>query len=205
MKHPERYGISSIDAGPDTDFNLTYNCTVSSGLTFSEAFELSNVYREEIAREYERKELFKLYYEDILLYLSHFERSDPDLSSVTKAKVTKTQPGKPLTRKSVPRIKRNILLDKLRFNIVDIAHNIANNKEITAYPSATSVIFDPVSGKLHPVNLAIEEILTLCDGRKSIQQIAYELSNKYNAARSKVEEDCIAFLKFLSEEGYVLS
>jgi hypothetical protein len=204
MKCPERYGISGIDAGPDTDFNLAYNYTVSSGLTFIEALELSNVWQERIAREYKGKKFFKLDGEDVLLYLSHFERSDPSLSSVARAKITKIQPDKQLTPKSVPRIKHNVVLDKLQFNIIDIIHNIANYKKVTAYPSATSTIFDPVSEKLCPVSPLIVEILALCDGKKSVQQIAHELSNKYDATRLKIEEDCIAFLKFLSRQGYVL-
>jgi hypothetical protein len=204
MKHPERYGISSIDSGPNTDFNLTYDHTVSSGLTFSEAMELSNVYQESIEREYKRKEIFKLYYEDLLLYLSHFERDDPYLSSVTKSKAKKNRSDKQLTKKSIPRIKHNVALAKFRFNILEILHNLANNKNVAAYPNATSVIFDPVSGKVHSINPAIEEILSLCDGRKSVQQIAREISLKYNVKRLTVEKDCIAFLESLSSEGYVL-
>jgi anaerobic magnesium-protoporphyrin IX monomethyl ester cyclase len=205
MKCPERYGISGIDAGPDTDFSLAYNYTVSSGLTSSEALELSIVSRERIAREYKSKKFFKLnLQDDILLYLSHFERSDPSLSSVTRAKVTKTQPDKQLTKKSVPRIKLNVVLDKLRFDIIYIINNIVNNKNVTAYPRATYTIFDPVSEKLWPVSPLIVEILALCDGRKSVQQIAHELSNKYDAKRLTIEEDCIAFLKSLSKEGFVL-
>ena len=148
--------------------------------------------------------VFKIDGEDIILYLSHFERSDPDLSSVTKAKITKIQPDKQLTRKSVPRIKRNVVLDKLRFDIMYIVYNIVNYKKVTAYPRATFSIFDPVSGKLWSVSPLVVEILALCDGRKSIQQIAHELSNKHNTARPKIEEDCIAFLEPLSREGYVL-
>lgn len=204
MKCPERYGISGIDAGSDTDFNLTYNYTVSSGLTSSEALELSNVYRERIARKYKTKEIFKLYQEDILLYLSHFERSDPSLRSVMGVNTAKIQPDKQLTRKSVPRIKHNVVLDKLRFNVVDITHSIAENKNVAAYPCVTSVIIDPVPCKVHCVNPAMEEILALCDGKKSVQQIAHELSKKYDGTRLTMEEDCIAFFKFLSREGYVL-
>jgi anaerobic magnesium-protoporphyrin IX monomethyl ester cyclase len=204
MKHPERYGISSIDTGPENDFNFAYNYTVSSGLTSSEALELSIVSRERIAREYKSKKFFKLECEDVLLYISHFERSDPCLSSVTRAKITKIQPNKQLTRKSVPRIKRNVVLDKLRFDIMDIANNIVNYKNMTAYPRATFPIFDPVSGKLWSVSSLVVKVLALCDGRKSVQQIAQELSNKHDAARPKIEEDCIAFLEPLSREGYVL-
>ena len=96
------------------------------------------------------------------------------------------------------------MLDKLQFNIIDIIHNIANNKEVTAYPSATSTIFDPVSEKLYPVSPLIAEVLALCDGRKSVQQISHELSSKHNTERSTIEEDCISFLNFLSRQGYII-
>ena len=59
---PERYGISSIDIGPDTDFNLTYDYSVSSGLTSSEALNLSITSREKLAREYKSKKFFKQQY-----------------------------------------------------------------------------------------------------------------------------------------------
>jgi anaerobic magnesium-protoporphyrin IX monomethyl ester cyclase len=204
MKHPERYGVSSIDTGPDTDFNLTYNYTVSSGLTSSEALELSIASRDSIAREYKSKKFFRLECEDVLLHLSHFERSDPSLGAAIKEKATKAQPNKQPTRKSVPRIKRNVVLDKLRFDIMNIANNIVNYKNVPAYPRATFPIFDPVSGKLWSVSPQTMKILALCDGKRSIQQIAHELSDKHDAARPKIEEDCIAFLMPLSREGYVL-
>jgi hypothetical protein len=205
MKSPERYGISSIDNGTDTDFNLTYNYTASSGLTSGEALELSVVSRENLAREYESKKFFKLDGDDMPLYLSHFEKSDPYLRSVPRDKITTIQTNKQLTRKSMPKIKRNVVLDKLHFDITDIIHNIANNNNVTAYPGSTStIIFDPVSAGLYPVSPQIAEVLALCDGRKSVQQITHEISSKHNAEQSKIEEDCIPLLDFLSRQGYII-
>ena len=203
-KCPERYGISSIDAALDTDFNLSYNYTVSSGLTPSEAEELSIVSHDRIARQYRSKKFFKLNLESLLVYLSHYKKSDPYLRSAIKEKTTNIQLNKQLTRKSIPRIKHYVVLDRLGFNIVDIMNNLTNNKNGTAYPSATHVIADPVSGNLQSIRLPIADVLALCDGGRSVQQIAYELSSKYDATRPKIEEDCIALLKSLSREGYIL-
>jgi anaerobic magnesium-protoporphyrin IX monomethyl ester cyclase len=72
MKHPERFGISSIDTNSCTEFTLDYTYTVTAGLTSKEAQQMSNIYREQIAKEYKHKDRLKLYYEDIILYLSHF-------------------------------------------------------------------------------------------------------------------------------------
>ena len=203
-KYPEQYGISNIGIGPDTDFNLTYSYNVSSGLTFDQALELSNVYRENIVREYKRKQVFELYYEDLLLYLSHFEESDPSLKSVIGVNVEEMRPDKQLKVKSVPRIKQNVVSDKLRFNIVEIANNIANHKNVAVYPNETFILFDPASVRYLTINPLIQEILELCDGTRSIRQIAYVLSNKYNATRLTIEKDCINFLKSLSKEKFII-
>jgi hypothetical protein len=204
MKCPQEYGISSIDCGQNADFNLAYNYTVSSGLTCTEAQELSNVYWEKIAAEYTNKEFLKLDGEDILLYLSHFEGSDSFLETTTGANITKIQSDQQLTRRSIPRINHNVVFDKLRFNIIDIMNNIANNKNMTVCPSAISLVYDPVSEKLCPTSLPIEGILALCDGKKSVQQICGEFPDKYHATGLTAEEDCISLLEFLSKEGYVL-
>jgi len=205
IRHPEQYGLKVLDAGPDTDFSLSYNYAVSSGLTSDEALELSMVSRERIAREYKNNEFFKLeLQDDIFLYLCHFEKSDPFSSLTTKARTTGTQPGKQLTRKSIPRVKHNVVLDKLRFDVMGIINNISSNRNLTVYPNATFMIFDPVSERFCPISLRIVEILALCDGKKSVQQIAHELSDKYDGKWPTVEEDCIDFLQSLSREGYVL-
>lgn len=204
-KFPERYGISDLEAGADTDFNLTYTYAVSSGLTFGEALELSNVYRERIASVYQNKEVFKLNYEDMLLYLSHFEKSDFSLRSLAGANNADTLSNNKFTRNSVPKIKQNVVLDSLRFNVLDISHNIANNENATVLPHPTYLIFDPVSGKSSLVSPLIMEMLGLCDGRKSVRKIAHKLSKRYDAPSPRIEEDCISFLEPLSREGYILS
>jgi anaerobic magnesium-protoporphyrin IX monomethyl ester cyclase len=202
-RQPELYGISSIDKGRDTDFNLSYNYTVSSGLTNSEADELSHVYAERIAIQYRCKKFFKLNLESLLVYLSHFENNDPYLlRPVPPVNSTNIQSNQPPTLKSVPRIKRNVVIDKLRFNIVDIMNNTSGNNG-PVYPSETCIIVDPVSGNLQSIHPQIMEVFTLYDGRKSVQQIARELSSKYYVTQDKTEKDCISLLQSLSREGYV--
>ena len=172
-------------------------------MTFNEALELSIVSQERIAREYKSKKFFHLDGEDIILYLSHYEKSDPCLTSVVKTKTVKTQ-TRQLTRNSIPRIKHNAVLCKTRFDITEIISNLAHNKNSPAYPAVTSTIFNPVSGNLCPVGVPFVDFLAHCDGNKNIQQIARELSKKYNAPQPEIEEDCIAFIKSFSREGYVI-
>jgi hypothetical protein len=85
---------------------------------------------------------------------------------------TGLQISKQITSKTIPRIKPNVVLDKLRFNILDIANNVANNKHVYVYPNATFVIFDPDSDKLLPVSSLTMEFISLFNCRKNIQMIA---------------------------------
>jgi anaerobic magnesium-protoporphyrin IX monomethyl ester cyclase len=205
MKHPERFGISSIDTNSCTEFTLDYTYTVTAGLTSKEAQQMSNIYREQIAKEYKHKDRLKLYYEDILLYLSHFEKSDPCLTSLIIENVREPQDSSLITRKSVPIIKPKVVLDKLQFNIIDIImQNINKNRDEITYPDQTFVIFNPVSGKLISISQLTMEILTFCNGKHNVKQIARKLSKNYYAASDKIEETCIDSLKYLSSEGYII-
>jgi len=207
MNCPEEYGISGIKTGPETDFVLTYGYTTSSGLTAKEAFELSSVYWKRIVGEYESKEVLKqLAQDDFLLYLSHYEKNEPFLRSIVKVKVNNKEilPNKQLTMKSIPKIKNNVVWDKLQFNLSDIIYNILNNRNLVAYPCATSVIFNPVSGKLRSVALQDVEVLVFCDGRNNVKQIVRKISKKHDIPRLTSEKYCIDLFKSLAEEGFVL-
>jgi radical SAM superfamily enzyme YgiQ (UPF0313 family) len=202
LRHPEKYGISGVVRGPGTEFTLDYAYDVSSGLTYIEAKELSDLQRERIGRKYEHKGPLNLYYEDLLLYLSHFENSDPRLTSLKGEKPAEAHSVCQITRESVPGIAPHVILRKIQFNIIDIiTQNIIKNR--TASPEQKYVIFNPVSGKLIPLESLDVEILARCDGTESIKQTASKLCEKYPAASNSMEDDCLESLRYLSVEGYV--
>jgi hypothetical protein len=204
MKCPAKFGVTSVDAGVDSDFNFAYNYTVSSGLTSNQAMELSVVSRDKIASEYKSSKFFKLECEDVLLYISHYGEKDPALRAAIKNNIAKQTVNKTLTRKSVPKIKSNVVMDKLKFDILEITNNIVGYKNVPAYHRTVYSIFDPVSGKIWSINPQIAEILAFCDGKKNIQQIAYEVFNKYNIPSTDAEEKCITDLNPLAKEGYIV-
>jgi hypothetical protein len=170
----------------------------------NEALNLVIEHRDGIARQYDSQKFFQLECENVILYLSHFEKSDPYLMATTKAKATKTQANKQLTRLSAPRLKRSVVLDRVQFDIMDIVNNIVNYQAVTVFHRATYPIFDPGSGKLWVVEPRVVEFFAFCDGRKTIEKISKDLSKKYNAPQFKLEKDCIAFLQPLLREGYVI-
>ncbi len=202
VRCPQKYGISAVNPGPSPDFTLAYDYTVSSGLSCSEASEMSNIYREKVVAEYANKEVFKLDYEEILLYLSHYRESDPSLIMLSSKNEEKRITDKKITQRSVPVIKSHIALDSVSFNILDINEHVsANNSPL--YPDTTAVLYNAVSGAATSVNPLITEILSLCDGKRNVRQIAFILSQKFQAPFQKVETDCISFLETFYKQGYI--
>ncbi|MDD4924099.1 MAG: PqqD family peptide modification chaperone [Dehalococcoidales bacterium] len=203
VRCPQKYGITAINPGPAPDFTLAYDYTVSSGLSCAEATEMSNIYREKVIQEYDNKEVFKLDYEEILLYLSHYRERDPSLKMLASGNTDTNVKSQALNQKSVPRLKNNITTDNLRFNIVAIVDNLNNNVNKVADPEPASIIFNSVSGQVLSVNPLVMEILSLCDGKRNVRQIAYTLAQKYDAPFQKVEADCISFLETFYKQGYI--
>jgi hypothetical protein len=195
VRSPEKYGITSIDAGPNPDFSLAYDYSVSSGLTCDEALEMSSIYRDKLIDEYEGKEVFKLDYEEILLYLSHFEKSDPWLKNLSSNIGDRESLEKEVSSDSVPVMRSNIIVDSPKFSIVNIMGNLSAGKKEIAYPETKPVVFDVITGKVISIAPPVSEILLLCDGRRDIRQIASQLSKKYNAPVVNVEKDCLSFFK----------
>jgi hypothetical protein len=92
-------------------------------------------------------------------------------------------------------MRTNISVYEPKFDIVKIIENLeAGNKE-DVYPESSSVVFDVITGKVFPVAYPIAEILSLCDGNKTIREIARELSAKYDAPATDVEKDCLSFIE----------
>jgi hypothetical protein len=203
VRCPQKYGITSINPGPAPDFTLAYDYTVSSGLSCAEATEMSDIYREKVIDRYDNKEVFKLDYEEILLYLTHYRDSDLSLMKLASGNTEANVKNQKVNQKSVPRLKSNITTGNLRFNIVAIVDNLNKNVNKVADPEPASIIFNSASGQVLSVNPLVMEILSLCDGKRNVHQIAYKLSQKYEAPFQKVEADCITFLETFYEQGYI--
>ncbi len=111
--------------------------------------------------------------------------------------------NKAVNQKSVPRLKNSITTDSLRFNIFAIVDNLNNNVNKVAHPEPVTIIFNSASGQVLSVNPLVMEILSLCDGKINVRQIAYTLSQKYEAPFQKVETDCISFFETFYKQGYI--
>jgi radical SAM superfamily enzyme YgiQ (UPF0313 family) len=200
LSNPEKYGIKSIDTSSNNDFNFAYTYSVSAGLTAKEAMELSIISRQKIANEYRSDIFFKLECEDVLLYVSHFEKSNPYLKSTQQKEPNKVN-SKIITRDSIPKINHSVVLDTLHFNIMDIINNIVNYKKLAIYPISTYSIFNPAQGKIWAINTQIKSILNHCDGKTNILQIVNKVLEDDHITLSINE--CITTLNSLWKEGYI--
>jgi pyrroloquinoline quinone biosynthesis protein D len=66
---------------------------------------------------------------------------------------------------------------------------------------ATWVVQAP-ERNFYPDPIAVE-VLKLCDGRRSIAEIAESLSLRYNAPKEEIEADVISMLQDLADKGVV--
>jgi pyrroloquinoline quinone biosynthesis protein D len=55
---------------------------------------------------------------------------------------------------------------------------------------------------LSPDPIAVE-VLQLCDGRRTVAEVAESLSVRYNASKEQIEADVIAMLQDLADKGVV--
>lgn len=66
-----------------------------------------------------------------------------------------------------------------------------------------AVLFDPDTAKavgVNPVGVAIWKLL---DGRHTLGQIAAELRKQFSDTTEKVEDDVIAFIQQLADNGFI--
>ena len=207
--NPETYGISRIHVGGNKELQFTYNYTVPSGLTQKEAKKMSDVFMDKIANEYENGEILKnLSYDNLLLYLSHYEKSDPLLKSMSISRERTN--GKPpvQTRECnnwhvVPRLKDGVLCCTLRFNILEIQENIKRKTNTSAYPHETSIVYDPHTGNIVSITLSARKILDLWDGESGMVRIAHKLAKNYSVPLKSIKADCMIFLRDLAAQGFV--
>jgi coenzyme PQQ biosynthesis protein PqqD len=63
------------------------------------------------------------------------------------------------------------------------------------------VLFDPDSGNTHVLDEIGSEVLALCNGSNSIDEMVNNLSSEYNAPVDEIRQDVEAFLNDLIEKA----
>jgi hypothetical protein len=110
-----------------------------------------------------------------------------------------------VTVSSLPKLKKGVVLERLRYNLLTVRKNVLeNNVNQTEYPQLTNLIFNRVNGEFRGMSDQAMEILLYCNGYRSIAKIASELGKKYDASAAKIQADCLSILKSFVEDKYLV-
>jgi hypothetical protein len=208
MHHPEDFGVTLTETGEEFDFKLYFNYKVAEGLTQIQGWDLTEECFAKVAVQLEGDVLLEKighhYDKGCILpqYLSHYEATDPFLRSIVREKSHGTK-HKAVTSQSRLVLKHGTTVERLKFNLRQIRQNIADNAGNTAYPEPGLTLSDPENSKFKRISEQTEEILALCDGRRTVAQIAQKLAKQYHIPVAMIERDCLKILQPILDEGYL--
>ncbi|MCK4431660.1 MAG: PqqD family peptide modification chaperone [Candidatus Aminicenantes bacterium] len=206
-KHPEVYGVSSIQIDGNKDFQLWYNYDVNTGLNQEKAREVYKAFQELIADKYDNFKVWgKLHRDHLLLYLSRYGTNN--LSLISKEifnrdkPITSTQEGR--WSDKVPRLNDGVTYNTVHFDLLEIQENIKREVDTEVLPKETYIVYDFNEGKMISITSSAKDILELCDGKANVHQIASKIAKSYSISVNNAEAGCINFLKDLVSRGFVL-
>ncbi|XUX00946.1 MAG: PqqD family peptide modification chaperone [Dehalogenimonas sp.] len=209
MKHPSEYGVTLPDAGDDLDFKLYIPYQTSEGLSDVEGWQLTEDCYAKVAVKLEGDVLLEKighhYDKGCILpqYLSHYESTDPFLSTVVKVKPPATPPRRTINSKSRLTLKPGVTIETLQFNLRQIRKNITDGAKSVIYREPTITLCEPGQARFKRVADNAAEILKLCDGQNTLAQISQKLARRFSVPAFVIERDAIAFMQPLYDEGYV--
>ena len=209
MRHPEKYGLELVRNGEESDFKLYFDHSVTSGISATEAWDMTRNCLDTVSTKLAGDVLLEKigHHHDkgciLPQYLSHYEATDPSLHSIVKIKKADLRSHRTITLKMKPILKPKITRDQLKFNIRQIRQNIAGCVVDTADPEPTFTLFDPDHCRFKRITEPASEILTLCDGHRTVSEVAKILSLRFGVATSVIEKDCINLLQPIYDEGYL--
>ncbi len=204
-QHPERFGVVFDKNALAGDFNSNQAFIDHSGITQTQALGLAKSTMDGAAREFEGDRILSAvghFY--LIIYLSHFTDIDNFIKAAAQRKKPEEQLSFKITRDSSLRLKKGVVLEKLGFNLMALRQQLLEGKESVIYPERTLLAFNRSKGRFRRVSDQAAEILALCNGKRTIINIAQELVAKYDAPMATIEADCLAVFKSFAAEGYVI-
>lgn len=206
-KHPELYGVSSIQIDENKDFQLWYKYDVNRGLNQEKARKINKTFQELIADEYDNSNVWgRLHREHLLLYISRYGTNNlallsKEISNGAKP-ITSTQEGR--WSDMVPMLKDGVTYDTIHFDLLKIQDNIKREVDTEVLPNETYIVYDFYEGKMISITSSAKDILELCDGEANVHQIASKIAKSYSISVNNAEAGCIKFLNDLVSRGFVL-
>ena len=206
---PERYGITRIYRDPMREMQFMFRYEAPGGMSQREAIHLSTASMERMVREFPTGMVIEnLGFDNLLLYLSRFEKEDPLLEGIEfSAGGTRTggRAGKIKTvhPDSMPLLKEGLKVQSLTYDLVDIRRRIRTGERGPVHPRPIFVVYHPGTGRIVSIDLSGKRILDLCDGQTTVRSIASGLARHYGIPHRVIEQDCVEFLGKLAAEEMI--
>lgn len=208
--HPEKFGITKVHRDPNREMQFMYRYEAPAGISQNGAMDLCAFYMDKIIREFPTGNVIQnLGYDNLLLYLTYFEKKDPYLKSIQfYPGITRKEEPKgrvqDISLGSMPVLKEGLKVQALGYNIIDIQRRIRNEERAVVLPHPTSVLYHPGTGRILSVSPSGKRILDHCSGTSTIRSIAGDLARHYGMPQQKLESDCLDFFRSLMKEGVII-
>ena len=73
------------------------------------------------------------------------------------------------------------------------------NPDVAEKIGSTTILFDANAGRLYELNETAKVMWVLCDGKRTVREIAGALGSEFDAPAEKLAEDTAAFVKKMVE------
>jgi len=78
------------------------------------------------------------------------------------------------------------------------------NPDVAEKIGSTTMLFDANAGRLYELNESAKTMWVLCDGKRSVGEVAKAMAAEYDAPDEKLAADTVAFVKKMVELGLLL-
>lgn len=209
IQNPEKYGVTLPSGDASANFSIGFDYQVIEGLSRAEAIGLSDAAWTRFINDYPTRDILTtISKEDLLLYLSHYESTDPWLSGVRKeqGQQPQYQSGNTvnLTGDSKPRLCPAVTRSALNFYLPSFLP-YSQRRTIPIPRRKTWIIFDASSHRMRQVDVQTWAILELCDGIRTIDIIAQRFAQINATQTLSVNDYCLKTLNSLVAEGYLVA
>lgn len=73
------------------------------------------------------------------------------------------------------------------------------NPEVAEKIGSTTILFDANAGRLYELNETAKAMWVLCDGKRTVEEIARAMATDYDAPLEKLAQDVSAFVRKMIE------
>jgi len=78
------------------------------------------------------------------------------------------------------------------------------NSDVAEKIGSTTILFDANAGRLYELNETARAMWVLCDGKRTVREIAGALCSEFDAPAEKLAEDTAAFVRKMVELGLLI-